>query len=235
MIQTNRKPVPIDVLLSWAYRDELPKAIEHGGLGLVSLPQQPIWRMGVFGARIDNWDHEPGYPAIMGSPHPDALLIDEEVQRLPNADIDWAESREYLMGDGWRLTDEDDPILVNMTVRTVELVIMHAKMGTRPWWNAIGHPRRVIGGNGKHVTMKKDRSPDQLYDDHCPLTWSPMPREVASDRAEYAVWHEALCGLARSLAAILGEHLPEEPAAPRAPWYGFSVPRVWSGIAWSGQ
>jgi hypothetical protein len=41
-----------------------------------------MWRYGVFGAQIDNWSREPGFPAALGDPHPDALEIESRVLAL---------------------------------------------------------------------------------------------------------------------------------------------------------
>ena len=74
------KPIDVERLLHWAYRDELVK-----GGDIVSSSFGIVIRLGQLGTVVDNdqFEHVGKLPPIFGEPHPDAKLIEREVNRLP--------------------------------------------------------------------------------------------------------------------------------------------------------
>jgi hypothetical protein len=77
----HRRLVDIEDALIWAFREELPKRSPDGNVVALGSSVSPMWRYGVFGARIDNWSREPGFPAVLGDPHPDAIAIESRCSR----------------------------------------------------------------------------------------------------------------------------------------------------------
>lgn len=205
-----RKALDVELLLRWAYRDELPK--RQGG-GLVSVSSS--WED--YGERIDNWSREPGFPVALGPPHPDSIVIEHAVNRLPKVAPDWAASRRRLLPECADLLDDDDYVLRHMVVDPRPLVAMHARMGTRPPWEAGPMScARVQAGNGRAKVIGRTDSRHYADAARCPLDWTPEPRGLASDRAEYAIWHGALCALAADL--MLSSWIALPPATSASPW-----------------
>lgn len=78
-----RRVLPIEEALRWMARDELPKAKADAPITAPpTSSMHPMWRGGIFGARIQNWNREPGMPAAMGDPHPDALRLNRAIREL---------------------------------------------------------------------------------------------------------------------------------------------------------
>lgn len=225
-----KKPVGIEELLHWAYRDELPKGYEGTGEG-VRPAISPMFRYADLGKRVDEWVTEPGFPAAMGQPHPDALLIDAAVVRLPEVGLDWAQSRHRLMPDLLAWADADDSIMSLLSFQPAALVELHSKMGTRPRWD-LGPTRveRVINpDNGKPVVQYLDETGDVVCGRtagrhygplaRCPLKLDPPAREIARARAEYSVWHQAIDRVRETLRAwTLHEHEVLPTRAAPEPW-----------------
>lgn len=227
-----KKQIGVEALLSWTYRDELPKGYERGETFAGSSSSvSPMFRLADLGTRVDEWNTEPGFPAAMGQPHPDSLMVDAAVERLPDVGLDWAQSRPRLMHDLVAWTRPDDPILSSMSFQPKALVQVHAKMGTRPIWD-LGPPKvvRILGKNGKPklefladdgVTLIEGRTTGRHYGPgaRCPLRLEPEPREIACARAEYVVWHQALLQVTRTLRAWkLHDHEVLPPTAAPEPW-----------------
>jgi hypothetical protein len=111
-----------------------------------------------------------------------------------------------------------DVLLVN-TIRPAPLVVRHAIKGTRPDWRT--EQMRPIMMLAERSTLAKvigRCKAKNLYTtgSYCPLRWSPSPIEVVLARADYRVWHEALCELSRGLSL---ERFAINPfAASAAPW-----------------
>lgn len=217
-----KKKLDIERLLHWAYRDELPKQSAVGS----SSSWADIARYGALGAVIDDQiGPAMRLPEILGEPHPDAIEIARHVRALVDVDVEWSSSREGLMGDLLALAPENAVI---RPLRTEALIVMHAKMGTRPDWFS-GPPTcsRITGRNGKPIVqllsgerIEQGRTKGRHYGPgaRCPLKWEPTPESIALDRAEYAAWHRGLCVLAAALRDALIEHVPHAPAAPEQPW-----------------
>lgn len=227
-----RKRVSIESLLHWTYREELPKGYEHKeSFGPVDSSISPMFRLAALGTKVD-FTAEPGFPVAMGLPHPDALLIDAAVQRLPSVGLEWRAARPRLMHDLLHWVSDSDPILSSMSFEPHALLVIHAKMGTRPIWD-LGAPRveRITNpANGQPVIQHIDEETGELVHGRtaghrygamarCPLTLEPNPREIACARAEYLVWHQALCHVKQVLETErLHDHDALAPTAAPEPW-----------------
>src|SRR5258706_11880489 len=90
----------IETALRWAYRDELPKR-DHTAVPKHALNERvwspytrpadfpevsPSFREatggGPSGGYADGWSRDPGFPAALGEPHPDAFAIEAAVKGL---------------------------------------------------------------------------------------------------------------------------------------------------------
>lgn len=180
------REIEIERLLQWAYRDELPKR----GIGDVANDWARVSRYGELLSVIDD---DPGFPVIMGSPHPDALTIERAVQGLhAEMHLDWSEYRYVLMGDMPMLAPFDDPFVLRKTARDkgraalkgermatvdrgvsdqatrmvfseVSLVEQCAKLGRRPVWD-IGRPKaRRIIAPNGRVALVGESKGDGRY------------------------------------------------------------------------
>lgn len=218
--------VDVEQLLHWAYRDELPKGV--GGSGIAT-GMSPMFRLADLGTRVDDWSCEPGFPAIMGDAHDDAITINNAVLALAPIAYDWPASRENICGDFAELVSERDPTLTALTIQRAGLVALHARMGTRPHWDRNPVYEPIIGRNGKPMVQFLDDDGKTLIEGRkgrhygpaarCPLMWLPPPREIAFSRLEYVAWREALDELARVLDGKLLEHQALPTAAPDWPWF----------------
>lgn len=158
-----QRAVDVELLLRWAYRDELPKRQISSAEG--------IWRDMALGrvGRVDGGESTAQRYASFGLPHPDADRIESAVADLPMMVIDWEESLSALMGDlagllsvndlrreqeeRGRITQSSWPAKTySKTERRAQavnkprdvifvgsidigaLVASHAKQGTRPRW-----------------------------------------------------------------------------------------------------
>lgn len=201
----------IESLLQWAYREELPKQAVGGLTG---------WEKLIYlGTGVDNSHHDYQLPVALGAPHPDAFLVDHRVRSLPDRiKVDWPGVREAMLGHLACWAPEDDPLLCRMQAEPIALVMMHARMGTRPRWD-VGpiRPLRVIGKNGKPVV--NGVSPGRRYADgaRCPLRLEPPAAEIACARWEFAVWHAALVALANE-SWNLTSWIPTPLRASVRPW-----------------
>lgn len=209
-----KRAIDIEKLLHWAYRDELPKR----GAAAESV----LYDFGALGAAVDSWSDDPSrpsLPAIFGSPHRDALLIEGAVNALAPIEVQWPEARELLAPEFGALLGDDDVTLARLHVPADVYVTYHARMGTRPDW-AVERWRlaRQIAGNGK-VRVDGTGANKRWRDGaKCPVTILPDPREVVGDRAIYVAWHWALGRLAVALGDSLELWKARVPEASPAPW-----------------
>lgn len=98
------------------------------------------------------------------------------------------------------------------------LVLYHAKTGSRPDWmpGAVSRMRPVMRGNGK---------PSMVYWDHpkcrkpayCRVTADPPQGRIDAARHVYAMWWDALRGLAETLEQLRA-YVVAGPAAAFMPW-----------------
>lgn len=205
--------VDIEKLLTWAYRDELPKQAVGGLTG---------WESSILLGTVVDDDSRPDYearlPVSLGPPHPDALTLDYAVRSLPSVRVNWMRDRDRLLGPLAAYVGDRDPIARGMETSPGPLLQHHAIMRTRPSWD-LGAPRltRIIGPNGKPrvtgVTPKGRYVPGA----GCPLRLDPPAPDIARARWEYRVWYDALVMMA-SGGWIGQDFAPQQPCAPAAPW-----------------
>jgi hypothetical protein len=264
MVTGHKRPLDVEDVVIWAVRDELPKH-RHGPrrYAAVGYPSVgPMFRWANLGGPVDNWSHEPGYPAAAGDPHPDALVVEEAIAGLErfrdhqdyDPDLIGLEP-EGRFGGSRSLNDQSDPNgepildsrgrplpptqgwnaqadlafgraeLIRSSfgrawLRIVDLVVVHAKLQTRPPLHA-PTCRARRGENGQPaVTAPQLRSGIYPEGAYCRLEWDPGPQRIAIERAEYAVWHAALEVLAQDLTGRLATIAVLPPSAPLHPWLG---------------
>lgn len=231
-----RARLDVERLLSWAFRSELPKQRVEGSWGYSSSPIASLVSLGV------SVDREPGFPAILGGPHPDALIIEQIVAGMGDDAIDWPLSRRAIMGGLAALVSDNDPRLTRLVIGRPGLVGMHAKMGTRPHLSSRPVPEPVIGNNGKPVVqylagdgrLVEGRTRSRHYGTaaRSPLRWFPEPAVIAFERIEYIVWHDALVALVDPLNDAMADHIALPPQAPARPWEMLTTtgPRILPGV-----
>lgn len=175
------KTIDIEAFLTWAYRDELPKAEAGGGAALVGT-------MG--GDMVGGWDAVSRQGELMaemvrdgrvnsfgvlplaidcGPPHPDAYAVHAAVSALDAWDIglpeDWNPLSDMNLCEAdWRdaVARARPRIVVDRAggmrfrQRPAELVRHHAIMKSAPDWQAkapVSH--FVLGGNGKPAWFRR--------------------------------------------------------------------------------
>lgn len=212
-----KKPVEIESLVRWCYRDELPKGYRagHGGRA----PEiSPMFKYANIGGYVDNWSREPGFPRAMGTdPHPDALAIHAAVMSAEDVTILWPSAATALLGELARfVTPEEGPIVRGLQVQAAGLMTLHARLGNRPIWHMDYAITRFAGRERKSlVRRRRGRHASRLEGE---LRIEPMASEILCARFEYFVWREALAEIARTIE--LAEHEPLPPAAAQTPWFG---------------
>src|SRR5260221_13486685 len=72
----------IEAALRWAYRDELPKRQHGGRYDSRDLTAASMSRLAAADDEQPCDQREPGFPAAMGDPHPDAEMIEKAVKHL---------------------------------------------------------------------------------------------------------------------------------------------------------
>src|SRR5213080_1009856 len=79
----------IEKALQWACRDELPKRKPDHSRAPGAWPSvSPMFSLAALGGRVDNWSREPGFPAALGDPHPDALALEAALLAIRPEDLD---------------------------------------------------------------------------------------------------------------------------------------------------
>lgn len=242
-----RRVMDIEDALRWAFRDELPKGYRTGGAAdNVGYPSMsPMFSMVATGGRIDNWSREPGFPAAMGEPHPDALLIAAAVERLERFAAQEVEGDVGLMPDLAAFAVDEVAAMKRALPRAASIVITAAKSGRRPFFTTkppVFRPVRFDNGNPTIMAWQTQSRPkpakmgggtvewDELLPvrtlknggyptgSHCVLTYSPDPKEIAEERADYAVWWAALNAIAEDLTGELSTIAVLPPSAAQRPW-----------------
>ncbi len=227
-----KKRVPIDLLLQWAYRDELmknPHLLPEYALKNVygNLPEKvrikscfgSLLKFGKYGCIIEEGHRgdSPWLPEIHGAPHMDALKLDAAVIALDIWSINWEESKEYLHCFG--LMAEDTYALVHNRPRVGSLIAVHASLRNTPDNGAeIPKPKWVVSGKRNILVIPPKGRREYPDTAHCPLVYEPRPDRVALERLHYAAWHSALSWLADELHDKLDDHIPLSPASPARPW-----------------
>src|SRR5258707_971550 len=142
----------IEQALRWAYRDELPKRQHGGRYDSRDLTAASMSRLAAAAADDEQPcdQREPGFPAALGDPHPDSIIIEAAVKRLG----DWAGYR--FGADRMAALTSGLPLAIDPVLVAIEAIAcmsgtmtIHARMATRPKWSPeLPAPRWVTGKNG---------------------------------------------------------------------------------------
>ena len=238
-----KRVLDVEALLSWAYKHELPKDRGLGGSGGEPCAVSPMFAMGAFGTRVDYYHREPGFPSAMGPPHPDALLVEAEVERLAEhaeQEIDMAEID--FGGIASLLPAHGAANAVRRALRMMPAIVARcAKLEQRPFWfsstqpyplrTASGTPavlrwepqyaKTVTGEEVEHevlVPVEAKAKGEYPFGAYSPLRYDPDPQAMAEERAEYAVWWAAMVAIAAALTGRLTSHIVLAPGAAQRPW-----------------
>jgi hypothetical protein len=129
--EKRRRLLDIEEALAWAVREELPK--RRDGQSHPAAQVSPMFRLAQLGGRIDSWSREPGFPAALGDPHPDALAIERALSELSLVLPDGATAG---LSPNLGFPDLDEAAaLRTFAGRAREIVVIHAKLGGRPALN----------------------------------------------------------------------------------------------------
>lgn len=237
-----RRQIDVELLLRWAYRDEIPKKYTSSA--------EDIWRLiaefGLHGGQDPGHGAAQRYPHF-GLPHPDAIEIEKAVSKLQDSTLDWQDEAADILGDlvalakprnrpekparrfsniGWGsglfrvyATVEPPRHVYEATLRPSALIAMHAKMGTRPdWFDGWPEPLPVPAERGPNAKIVGECWAKNAYStgSYCPIEYSPSVTSIAEDRADYLAWWRGLRDLAQTLK--LSGHVVLPPAAPEMPW-----------------
>lgn len=244
-----KRVMDVEEVLSWAYRDELPKTDGLGGGTGEASHVSPMFRMGVFGSRIDNWNREPGFPSAMGPPHPDALLVAGAVGDVVAAIAEGGAricclDSEIDLGADLRSLGADEVAAVRGALGSLDGIVARcAKLRQRPYWTRDTVPYPMRSDNGRPIVVRWEprftrdlngqevehqalvqaearRKDDYPFGSHCPLAYAPDPQTIAGERAEWLVWWGALSAIAEALSGKLASIAILPPSAPQRPWLG---------------
>lgn len=240
---SNKRLLDIEDALRWAFREELPKRREgHEDGRLREYPSVcPMFAMAVHGGRIQNFSREPGFPAAMGEPHPDALIIEAAVLDLARF------SGHRFEGDLGLLTClpaglDDHAAMDRAMEQIVDLIRIKARLGARPTFAASPIPAAIVDSRGRPIVLvartemradSEGRLRPHLIEEpcgaegkdryrrgaFCPIHWDD-PRSILIERAEYAAYWAALDLLAHELSGKLASIGVLPPAAAQRPWAG---------------
>ncbi len=238
-----RRVMDVEDVLRWTFRDELPKDRSEGGTHGPSAYSCPLGRMVAMGTSVDNWSREPGHPAAMGPPDPDAFVVASAVEDLA-AMAEQATLIELdLVPDFGPIGVVDEAAAVSRALAQLPAIVArYARMGERPSWQASTVPGPLLAANGRpqvvrwarhlstiingvnydeqqlvHVTASGGKD-NYAWDSYCPLEWTPSLQSIAETRAEYLVWWGALDALTLSLAGHLDGIDVLPPMASQRPW-----------------
>ena len=237
--------VDVERLLQWAYREELAKRFTSSAEGIwdrvydigiaggvapersagsaqrydFGTPHPDATRIedavsGLPDAAID-WRTEA--ETILGAISP--LLEVFPHQRPPQPQR--TASASWRTRAGKKMTSRVDPprqVILVRSLPTAALVIMHAKMGTRPDWRSEPpQPEPVPAARGPNPAIVGERTGKDWYSigTYCPLKWWPSPITIAEARADYLAWWR---GLNMLLGLQLEKFTPTPPAAVEMPW-----------------
>lgn len=234
-LRAGRRLIDVEDALRWAFRDELPKRGAVAATGV-----SPMVSLIALGTVVDTGSREPGFPAALGEPHPDATAIEAAVLalgRFSGCSIDGID-----LAPDFGLQADQRRALRHAVASMVGHVVGHARLGRRPVCHAPDFAcGPAIGANGKPrvlvtVVARHDGAfgqAEEAYDEparatraghytygaFCPLAWDPSPQDVVDERADYLAWWVGLDQLARDLADLATlAVLP--PSAPLRPWLG---------------
>lgn len=195
-----RKPVDVEALLAWAYRDQCVDRAAGHGWGLAQ-PLDSIARL----ERVHGASLAAGHDC-----HPDAEIVHAAVLRLPHSQIGLVISHAKVgdrpsWGEGMRLV-----VAARVTQRGNPVRLYDASR------NLIGHEVRAAAEMpGGALFYAPADAP--------PLAW--YGRLIAGERLGWRLWHAGLVSVAAHLAAagLLRDYAVGGPAAPATPWEGSST------------
>jgi len=218
-----RQQKDIELLLRWAYRDELSKRAISSSDG--------IWDQLKFGVGRDSGQRAATaaqrYPHF-GLPDPDAEVVERHVSALPRVVVDWRARGPSIMGEYYSLLDAHAALDIG-TWNATAWVVQHAWCATRPSWkmeNPRCYPTPAARGPGVMVIGECRGALKYSNGAHCPLRWDPPIVDIAIARAEYVIWHDALTALARTLKNTLLRFDPTGPEASPDPWHNPDAERL---------
>lgn len=237
-----RRVMDIQDVLVWAYKDELPKNRGEGGRHGPPAYSSPLGRMVAMGTSVDNWSREPGHPAAMGPPHPDALLVEAAVERCAAAAAQQSvDNAPDLLPDLGEFGIDERQAVVRALGMLGGILARCAKVGRPPFWTESTSPQPIYGGNSlptvvrwepffsktitgedaEHealVPVKVRAKGEYPFGAYSPLVYDPSPQTIAEERAEYLVWWGALEAIAGELQGKLASIAVLPPGAAQRPW-----------------
>ena len=193
-----RRPVDVERLLIWAYRDQRAHVIINLGLGLEAIEAGlddvvkyaisgdgcvAVAAIAELGCRVDT------SPTRMCDLHPDAERVHIAVSAL------------------------DKPVQM--------MVIRCALMAERPNWLPGARPKAQAqrGRRGAVHVRYADSDKNRNYG-WCPVEWHPSLAFIEAMRREYTMWHQAVADVSKALRkpGILKSHRIAGFIAPDRPW-----------------
>lgn len=247
--------MPIEDLLRWAFRDELPKSPPRGG-GEWRSAAPGFAGVGGAWATMPSVDNHWGVVADLhadGPPHPDAVLIGEAVTQLDAWEIDLPIDWNPLSDLGLSEVEQYEVlsrVMIAALMGPARLIRKHAIMGGCPEWEAERPERMMVRrGNGRDAWFRKINLPytdpfgvviDRVvevdgYDARGKRPYKgayrktvlePDPKPAAESRGEYELWRSALDAMCEMLAGALKDHEALPSARPIRPWESGDVPTV---------
>jgi hypothetical protein len=192
---TNERAAPakrfldIEAALRWAYRDELPKR-QHGGRydsrkldgGMLVSAEH------VRANAQDDEDRgrEPGFPAALGDPHPDSIVIETAVKHLASwAGYRFGGDRMDALTCGIPLDGDPGLVAMEAIASMCGIVAINARMATRPKWSFdVPTPRWTTGKNGVPKVLV-DETFVQVTDRRGRVFYEPAQDQLAPDAVFY--------------------------------------------------
>lgn len=239
---STKRALDIEALLTWVFRHELLKRRDDDRGPSLGFPRvSPMFRHADLGTRVENFSREPGMPAALGEPHPDALIVEAAV-------LDLARFADHQFGGDLGLCTylpaglDDVAAMTRSMGDLVNIVQVFARLGHRPTFAKSPEPTAVVGKTGKVLAFRvrsemradrdgfmrahsieeqvaavgKDRYPAGAY---CAIEWDD-PKVILRERADYAAWWAGLDLLAHELRGKLETIAVLDIAAPQRPWAG---------------
>ncbi len=146
--------------------------------------------------------------------------------RMPSKDTEKPVQRVSRVGWGqgpFRVHESVEPprVACEPVLRPGALVMMHAKMGTRPdWFDGWPEPSAVPAARGPHCKIVGECTGKNAYSlgTYCPIEWVPRIWDIIVDRCEYLCRWRALRDLPGMLNRKLSGHFLLPPVAHEFPW-----------------
>jgi len=171
------KTIDIEAFLTWAYRDELPKAETPGSgdgcFGAGSGGWDAISRQGelmaemVSDGRLNRYGVMP-LPIDCGPPHPDALTLHAAVSELAGMDLDVPDDWSPLGGLGLSPEEQAEAIAqampriasiegerTHLRFKPAELVRRYAILRSYPSWEFATPKARYVSAHGRPLWFRK--------------------------------------------------------------------------------